>query len=99
MTKECDEFDMEAKVNNSDKTITVMYSPADLNKDGVKTSVGAEVKHTPGKDEYEGKLYAGTGGHDAGPVVPWFEVSIINQIQFYLYSLNSVPIKPKSINY
>lgn len=96
-----DECEGKLTATNKDYALELEYNPADLNKDGLHSSLEVEAKCTPVKGDWEGKVEFKVGGYELGPIKSWTEVSINHlhcpKFMFYLYSFNSRPTKLKTM--
>lgn len=61
--------------SNKDFLINVEANPSNMNNADVQTTLIAEGKCTPQKEDWEGKLIAKVGGVKMGPVTSFSEVS------------------------
>lgn len=63
-------------VTNKDFTYEHTFTPEDLNKDGMKSTLVAEAKLAPASDNWEGKLEYKIGGVDLGGAQAWTELQL-----------------------
>ena len=61
-------------VSNKDYTGEWEFKPADLNKDGLETSLEASYKNIPAKGNWEAEAEFKIGGMEAGPLTFWSEL-------------------------
>ena len=72
--KSCDEHQFKYTVSNKDYTGEWEYKPADLNKDGIETTLEVEHKCVPDKKEWEAEAELKVGGYSSGVVSGWSEL-------------------------
>jgi hypothetical protein len=69
-----DECEGKLTATNKDYALELEYNPADLNKDGLHSSLEVEAKCTPVKGDWEGKVEFKVGGYELGPIKSWTEL-------------------------
>ena len=97
----CDNFKATVTSSNKDFAAKVNWGPADLNKDGMDSSLEVEAKCIPAKEDWEANAEFKIGGFELGPIKPWSEVSIFlytSFIQIILCRLNSKQTRPRNTN-
>merc|ERR1712086_1223533 len=76
MTKKMGEHAGKLTVTNKDYTYEHKWTPADLNKDGMKSTLVAEGKLMPAANDWEGKVEYKIGGLDLGGAQAWTELQL-----------------------
>lgn len=85
----CEQLHSSMTVSNKEFVLGSTWHPADFNNNGQHTSVEAEAKCNPGKQDWEFKAEAQTGGFELGPVKPWAAVSISSLIHIFLVQIRN----------